>query len=335
MTDLAVVAGLICVDLFPALDQPVDLQPGNLTEVGALSTRLGGCVANTGGTLAHLGIPVSLQGCVGDDWLGQVATDLARQIPAAEQLIEPRTGATTSYSLVIEPPGTDRAFWHHPGANGCFDPATVDLTNARLVHVGYPPLLAACLEDGGAQLAGLFVRALRAGITTSIDLAVAGSNMATGVNWDKWLAALGPVTSLVSPSRDDLVSMLDSAATLSAKELAWRLIADGFAVAMVTDGPRGLYLATADGARLLGAGKLLAAVASTWANTGMWLPAHPVTRIVTTNGAGDAATAGLLAALWHGLGPNLAAQAAAGVAAQHLTGHPVNLDRALEGAITE
>ncbi|MCL1897546.1 MAG: carbohydrate kinase family protein [Micrococcales bacterium] len=320
MADLAVVAGHICLDLFPTLTGTVDLKPGNLSQVGALSRCLGGSVANTGNILARLGLPVNLQACVGDDWLGEVVSDLANQLPVKTGRITAHPGATTSYSLVIEPPGCDRTFWHHPGANDHFDPAAVSLADARFVHVGYPPLLAACLENDGARLASLYGRARDGGITTSMDLAVVDSSMTGTTDWGQWLARMGPLTSVISPSRDDLVSMLDGASSQSAQELAWFLVSCGFAVAMVTDGAKGLYLAVADEARLQAAGAMLAAVASSWAGTGLWVPAKPVESIVTTNGAGDAATAGLLTAIWQGTSPERAAQLAADVAAQHLSG---------------
>ncbi|MCL2787005.1 MAG: carbohydrate kinase family protein [Micrococcales bacterium] len=317
----AVIAGHICVDLFPALGRVPLILPGDLSEVGALAVHLGGCVANTGRVASKLGIPVALQGGVGDDWLGRAALELAREIPAAAHHIRPLPGEATSYSIIIEPPGRDRTIWHHAGANTRFDPATVDLTDARLLHVGYPPLMPACTHDDGAHLHRLFTRALDAGITTSLDLAVTEG---TGVAWPAWLARLGPVTSVISPSRDDLASLLGDA-TASPADLAERLINDGFALAMVTNGAQGLCFAAADGARLRRAGDLLASLADQWAGARLSVPAREVVDLVTTLGAGDAATAGLLAALWRGLGPSQAGEMVAAVAACHLGGTALEL----------
>ncbi len=52
--------------------------------------------------------------------------------------------ATTSYTVIINPPGVDLIFLHHPGTNDAFCAADIDyakLNEAALFHFGYPPLM--------------------------------------------------------------------------------------------------------------------------------------------------------------------------------------------------
>ncbi len=72
-------------------------------------------------------------------------------------------GSATSYSVVVQPPGADRVFWHHTGANATYDGAGLDVSGLDLLHLGYPALLPALLTDGGAPLAALLGRARAAG----------------------------------------------------------------------------------------------------------------------------------------------------------------------------
>src|SRR5690348_2717080 len=117
----ALVAGHVCVDLVPGLSHVPQVRPGELAEVGPLAVRAGGCVANTGGDLAALGAPVQVVGDAGDDELGALLVGLlaARGVRTGQLRRVP--GRSTSYSLVLQPPGRDRSFWHHVGANAGFD----------------------------------------------------------------------------------------------------------------------------------------------------------------------------------------------------------------------
>src|ERR1700679_1807507 len=122
----AMVVGHICADLRPSLAGGERIVPGAMSEVGPLDIRPGGCVANTGGHLVSLGVPVCLFGDLGSDELGSSVLHTIRQIGADCRGIRQVGGQTTSYSLVFEPPGADRSFWHHVGANASFDGTRVE-----------------------------------------------------------------------------------------------------------------------------------------------------------------------------------------------------------------
>jgi sugar/nucleoside kinase (ribokinase family) len=99
--------------------------PGAIVEVGPLAVLPGGCVANTGRDLYSLGAPVQLVADIGDDVLGWSVVNILSESGLDCRGIRRVPDAATSYSLVFEPPGKDRAFWHHVGANASFDGACV------------------------------------------------------------------------------------------------------------------------------------------------------------------------------------------------------------------
>ena len=154
-----VVAGHVCVDLAPRLETLPRSTPGDLELVGPLGMTPGGCVSNTGGMLAELGAPVEVVGDAGDDELGRTLVRLLTTRGVDTDGIRLLPGRSTSYSVVVQPTGLDRSFWHHAGANAEFDGAAIDLADAGLLHLGYPQLLPALAADKGAGLHALLSRA--------------------------------------------------------------------------------------------------------------------------------------------------------------------------------
>jgi len=293
----AVVSGHICADLYPKLGGQERIIPGAIVDVGPLTIFPGGCVANTGRDLHSLGVPVQLVGDVGDDELGSSLVHMLSETGLDCQGVRRVSGAATSYSLVFEPPGRDRAFWHHVGANSSFDGARVTPDRADLVHLGYPPLLPAMYAAGGAALQSLLARIRQSGATTSLDLStVAAGSRAAQVDWEGLLTRTVPLVDVLSPSVDDVVSALRIARPESGagtRELARRLLGLGAAAVLLTDGARGMHLLTASTDRFCRAGRCFAERDRDWADREFFLPASAIRHPVTT-GAGDAATAGLL-----------------------------------------
>ncbi|MGN6125218.1 MAG: PfkB family carbohydrate kinase [Humibacter sp.] len=254
---MILLAGHLCVDLVPRTHRFV-VEPGGLSEIGPLSLRLGGSVANTGIALTALGHDVAIAARVGDDELGLLASRLvARSGLAGEPIVTPGQG--TSYSLVVEPDGADRAFLHHSGANAAFDGDEAHVDGADIVHVGYPSLLPALIADGGAGLLTLLERARTAGAVTSLDLAVVDAS--SGVDWYDLLGRAMPLVDIASPSVDDLRSALHEP-TATPDQLVELLLGWGAGVAAVSDGPRGLTLGAADADRLSTSGTTLAGPAA-------------------------------------------------------------------------
>ncbi|MBX3426851.1 MAG: carbohydrate kinase family protein [Pirellulales bacterium] len=340
------VAGHLCLDLIPRIDLDAKgdagamrelAAPGRLTLVGPATASLGGAVANAGLALARLGMRTSLTAKVGRDVLGQAILHLleeARPGLAGAMLVDPR--ASTSYTVVLNPPGVDRCFLHHPGANDELAADDVDLA-ARgacgALHFGYPPLMRTIYADGGAGLARLFRRAQAAGTLTSLDMALPDRNSPAGrLDWRPWLATVLPAVDLFVPSFDEILLMLRpdqydrlvavepdrlvaAAGMALVDEIAEELLALGAGAAGIKLGDEGFFLRTHAGPqrwndRLLGRRLPLA----DWSHRRLLAPCFEV-EVVGATGAGDCTIAGLLAALVHGQAPVAALTTAAGVGA--------------------
>lgn len=318
------VAGHVCLDIVPELRERARLEPGQLVEVGPLTVSLGGSVANTGGALADLGADVTPFATVGDDELGQLLFSKLRAEGFASPRLTLSQSLATSYSIVIQVPGVDRIFWHHTGANDEFDGTSVDVAGFDLLHVGYPTLLPGMLMEDGRPLQQLLSRARAAGATTSLDLAVVDrASSVAALDWDAILTSAFAHTDIASPSFDDLVSALGINEPYSlqlVERLANRMLADGVAVAAISAGRHGLLLRTGSAERLQSAGPLLAPLAESWADRSLSLPPLWVEHPVTTNGAGDASTAGLLFAISRGATLEQAAALAAASSAVVISG---------------
>jgi sugar/nucleoside kinase (ribokinase family) len=315
------VAGHLCVDLVPGLRNAADVTPGRLIETGPLDLRLGGCVGNTGPDLAALGLRTLLVTSLGDDVLATTVATMIDAVPGADHRVEIVPGATTSYSVVVQPPGTDRTFWHHVGANAAFDGRRVEVTAAPLLHVGYLPLLPRLTERAGAELVRLLQEARSAAVTTSMDMCV--TEPATDpVDWADLLTRALPLCDVVSPSLDDMRSALARPRLGAAEAAAW-LLEQGAAVVAVSDGPRGLVVRTAGTSRFAGAdgggSTLLAALPESWHDREVEVPtaSGPV---VQTTGAGDAATAALLASVHSGRSLDLGLELVRAAAAHRVAG---------------
>jgi len=345
MTDAGsvVVAGHICLDVIPdmsgnrqgGLDEM--FLPGSLLEVGPVSFSSGGAVSNTGLVLHKLGIRTHLMGKIGNDLFGQavrklvssVALFLADGIIVAEE-------ASTSYSVIISPPGVDRIFLHCPGANDTFSSADVQydiLSEAHLFHFGYPPLMRRLFETDGAELVKLLRLAKETGVTTSLDMALPDPESPSGqADWpsilrsallfvDIFLPSIEEVLYMLRPETyDELRSKAGEAGFLALiapellSDLSRELLAMGPGIVGLKLGDRGLYLRTADQETLEGMGRGRPADVAAWADKELWAPCLEVD-VVGTTGAGDAAIAGLLSALLRGLSPEAAATVAVTVGA--------------------
>jgi len=321
-----VVAGHICLDLIPGIDVSRSsygelLRPGKLLNVGPVVASTGGSVANTGIALHQLGARVRLVGKVGDDAFGRVILDALQRHGADLHRGMVVDGASnTSYTVVLSPPGLDRVFLHHPGANDTFaagDVGAQHLAGARLLHFGYPPLMQRIFSDGGANLADIFQRARAAGLATSLDMSNPDPDSESGrVDWRSFLQRVLPVTDVFMPSVEEVAFMLGRAASIdelvqreTLKEIAGELFAMGAGIVGLKLGEHGLYVQATGDANRLGALASLGIDAEAWAGCSLLEPCF-VVEVVGATGSGDCTIAGFLAGLLEGADPVQAARLA-------------------------
>lgn len=338
-----VVAGHLCLDIIPQLSHippgafMMLLQPGRLIAVGPAATSTGGPVSNTGLALHRLGIRTRLMGKIGTDWFGQAVQQLVASVDPSlieSMIVDP--GVSTSYSIVINPPDTDRMFLHYPGANDTFSAEDVRynlLQRARLFHFGYPPVMRRMYEDGGRELMTIFRRARETGVTTSLDMAFSDPSSEAGrADWETILRVTLPYVDIFLPSVEEILFMLRrstyEALSRSAQgtdilplitppllsDLSDQLLSMGARIVGLKMGDRGFYLRTSDYTALAGLGRGRPSDLTVWVDQEIWAPCFQVD-VVGTTGAGDATIAGFLSAFLRDMTPAQAVTAAVAVGA--------------------
>jgi sugar/nucleoside kinase (ribokinase family) len=147
-----IACGHLCLDLLPQMEHlPLEAlaAPGRLFEVGSMGFSSGGAVSNTGLALHRLGVNVRLMATTGDDEIGYlIRTFVQSRDPAFSELIRVKVGQKSSYTLVLSPARVDRIFFHFAGTNASFNSEDVDyasVARAKILHLGYPPLLHALI----------------------------------------------------------------------------------------------------------------------------------------------------------------------------------------------
>ena len=254
---------------------------------------LGGSAAITAAGCARLGLRTALFAAVGDDVFGRLVRDELREREVTLLAADGR-GAPTGISVILSEMD-DRGILTLPGTIPALRPADVTdelLARARHVHVSslyLQPALA-----GG--LAGIFARASKIGLTTSLD-----TNWDPAEEWESINEILAHTTVFL-PNANELRAITGLDKT---DEAAAGLVDSGTTVVM-KDG--------AKGAR------------AWWPGGAATAPGRPVD-VVDTTGAGDSFNAGFLAARlsgrpleeavrWAATAGSLSTRAAGGTAAQ-------------------
>ena len=322
----AVVAGHLCLDIVPDLSRQSGgldslIIPGKLVDAGPAVLATGGAVSNTGLSLDRIGIATSLMGKIGKDSFGHIILDLVRsRNPAlADGMIESDDDAS-SYTLVMNVPGSDRFLFHCPAANDTFDATDIDVAKAaraRLFHFGYPPLMRAIYSDAGESLAELYRQLKEKNVTTALDMARPDPNSEAGrVDWPRFLDQVLPHVDIFLPSIDEIVYMVDrdlfnrieagGAAIESSIDgeilarVSSQLLDRGVAMAALKLGAHGFYLrTTGDADRLRAMGHCAPDNIDDWTGRELLTPCFHVD-VVSAAGAGDCAIAGFLAAIIRG-----------------------------------
>lgn len=330
-----VIAGHIALDILPDMSmlrpqQVVDA--GKVYEIGAITYSTGGAVSNTGLALHRLGVKVDLLAAVGDDWVGRAIVEYVRAFgPALSDHIQVVSGAASPYTVVIEPLNHDRTLLTNTGVYNDYDLRNIDLDRvaaAKLFHLGYPTLLPRLYANAGDGFLSLLRAVKDTGVVISIDMSLPPPDSPSGrADWRAILKRCLPQVDIFVPSIEEIMFMLrrgdlerwgselfDRLDAEYLVGLAEELLSMGVAIAGFKLGERGLYLQTATNADRLAFLTDLGGSPPDWTGASIWQPAFQV-EVAGTTGAGDAAYAGLLAAMVRGYGPQDCARRACAVAA--------------------
>lgn len=331
----AVVAGHICLDIFPSLEhQQVPagglgrlFEASKLLTVGPIVISTGGPVSNTGLALHTLGIPTHLMGKVGADLFGKAIREIISAYSptlAEGMVVDP--SVSTSYTVILSFPGEDRIFIHHPGANDSYGVEDIDyalVAQADLFHFGYPPVMRRMYIEGGKELVEVFCRAKHARPTgkllTSLDMTFPDPAAPGGqVDWRRILQGVLPYVDVFMPNVEELMfmlhrnlyeellqttqqgSLLERVTPELLHEVSSEILDMGVKIIALKLGERGLYLRTGDQNTLLPLVDNLDVVS--WSDKEYWAPCFKVD-VAGTTGAGDATIAGFLSGLLRGLSP--------------------------------
>lgn len=288
-----VVVGGVITDVVARLRSPGPLESGTDTPA-EIRISGGGSGANTAHWLAATGAPVVLIACVGDDDAGRarVAELTAAGVRCAVRY-EPSAGTGT---VVVLSDHHERTMVSDRGANRLLAPADVDAGLAQAPGAAHLHLSGYPLFDESSRPAGLraLAAAREAGLTTSVDVSSSAPIRRVGV---------GELTGWIQDI-DLLLANLDEARTITGDDTA-----------APADLARALTEFAAEAVVKLGAD------GAVWAGRGrdpVQIPADEVD-LVDPTGAGDAFTAGLLAARLSGAPPAEALAAAAHLGARAVT----------------
>lgn len=313
-----VVCGYICLDIIPHwTNGGIEmLIPGHILEMSGVDISTGGAVANTGLTLHRLGLEPILLGKIGNDVFGRMILEILRgqDTELAKNMIISNNDKS-SYTVVLNPPDTDRIFLNYPGSNSTFNAGEISYSNikgARLFHFGYPPAMEGFYKNNGEELVKMFSKVRNMGIVTSLDMVMVDPESPSGkVDWKNFLLNVLPYVDIFVPSIDELLYMwnkenyhllttgkksltLDLLSTLSDE-----LIESGVAVSAIKLGDKGLFLKTGTME-----GKNICSLINKelWSRRQLFSPVYKVD-VVGTTGAGDTTIAGFLSQIVGGSKP--------------------------------
>jgi sugar/nucleoside kinase (ribokinase family) len=310
-----VIAGHICLDIIPEwkIGSIKTIVPGHILEMSGLKLSTGGAVANTGITLKKLGISTTLLGKIGSDAFGKIILEILQKEDKtlAENMIISKD-EISSYTIVLNPPDTDRVFLHYPGPNHTFNANDIPyekIKSSRIFHFGYPPLMKKFYENSGEELVKMFRRVRKMNIITSLDMAMPDPESPAGkIDWHKFFKNVLPEVDIFMPSIDELLYMLnpekfdnisekkEKIDLLLLDQLARQLIDYGVNMVAIKLSDQGLYLRSHQTEK----SNLSRIINPRQWNYRQLLSPCFATEVKGTTGTGDATIAGFLAQLLDG-----------------------------------
>lgn len=339
------VAGHLCVDITPGFPSGQTrnisdlLKPGKLLNVENATVSTGGAVANTGLALKKLGSDVILMGKIANDAFGSIIEKTFQNYDAADHLIHAQ-GESSSYTIVLAPPGIDRIFLHHMGSNAtfCYEDLDFDaISKAGHFHFGYPPIMRSMYLDGSSELVRILKKVKELGLTTSLDMAaVEDGSEAAQQDWKQIIQNLLPYVDFFVPSVEELGYMMDKTVyeqwneraqgaditsvldiEKDVKPLANTLTQWGAKCVLIKCGAPGLYLKTASS-------QVMASIDpqfESWGDLEHFEKSYVPDRILSGTGAGDTSIAAFLKAAIDGYPAHRCLQLSAATGASCITAY--------------
>jgi sugar/nucleoside kinase (ribokinase family) len=266
-----VCAGILVADLVipPLPELPA---PGELVASEDFLLAPGGCAANVAISLAKLGVPSAVAGCVGADFFGDFLRRELSGLGVDVRGLRDAADRGTSKTVILPVAGEDRRFVHSFGANGEFTADHIDrsmLADCDVFYLGGYLVLPAI---SAPELAQLCSAARRGGARTVLDVVVPRG---ADVSMESVREVLPHVDFFV-PNEDEARALTGEA---DPHRQAARLVESGCGTAIVTRGTAGAVLRSRD--------ELLEVPAPTVAS-------------IDQSGAGDAFSAGLIAGVLAG-----------------------------------
>jgi sugar/nucleoside kinase (ribokinase family) len=312
--DIAI-AGYTCVDLIPDFKKTECFtslsnlfRPGKLIEIGL--------------AMKKFNKKVFLNGLVGDDFMGKIIKEGFERYNISEGMKTTKK-AGTAFSIVLAPPGVDRIFLESPGCNQIFDTSFINfdaISQSKVFHFGYPPLLKQFFLNNGSQLVEMFSEIQRMGVVTSLDFSLPDPESESGkISWPEVMKRILPYTDIFVPSLEEAIQimmplkyeeiqaknenteMIYQIPTLLIREVGKMIIDSGVKIVLIKAGERGAYLLTGD-VRLINEKTGINLPAENWNFRELWCEAYHADKlkIINTNGAGDTAVAAFLSAILDG-----------------------------------
>lgn len=309
------VAGALSVDICPTFttegaENFGDLiTAGRITHIEGNEIHPGGPVANTGLALKIFGIHPVMCARIGRDDMGKMLYEILskKMRPFSVDTISIDEKDATAYSIILSPPGLDRAILQNPGANDNFTSRDIlwnEVKKCRMFHFGHPSTMAKLYENDGDELVRIMKKAYGYGLVTSLDLcAIDPNSKAASADWRKILERVLPYVDFFMPSIGDLEGILtDDAQKADARQLAEELKEMGAKSIIIKLGEEGMYYSN-PGADFFRSIEKKLHISShymeNWEKREGYIPAVPAEKNISGLGAGDVTVAAYLAAMMH------------------------------------
>ncbi len=229
--------GILVADV---VGKPIDTYPerGRLQLVDRMELHSGGCAANTGVSLAKIGVKTAVIGKVGNDGFGDFLVQVLQKHSIDTRGVKRDEKEATSATMVMVHSDGERSFLHYIGANAALRLEDVDMDivrESRVLHIA-----GALVMPGidGEPTAELLRRAKEMGIITSFDTVW---NTSSG-----WMNTVRPCL----PYVDYMIPSIEEAKMLTGREdpedIAQVFLDHGVKVVGLKMGERGCYIRTTD-----------------------------------------------------------------------------------------